>query len=350
MSNEKNCLNPVFDTCVVWTGSDMPFFGIKYGEKYSVAIIKLATALQTYAEKKVSLKCLYTGECDNCTPIVLIPKAVQVIIDKLCALTTNDIENVGNLACLGATTLSPEAAKLLNRPFKSVVQPTSSGASVSFDYMEAIANLPSGHVLGDVSTKVTGTMLKGSSIIADSDKPYLSTTVKSERFPLTVETEINIITPSGNAKLYKNSVITGTEAQEYNGVFEIYDFSSTSEKTFTQTEVNELVAAEVCALKSELDQFKNIDVQNNDCITFASNDIKDIVSGLVAVTKDLCDRIKNLEKVRTTVCDPCGTTQTEKTPEEAIEEVAQKNCSQDEEIAALKQAIDTINEALSVCC
>lgn len=350
MSKDKNCLSPIADSCVIWTGSDMPFFNIIKGETYSYAIIKLAVALQEYVSTEVSLTCLYTGTCDNCSPKVRIPEAVQIIIDKLCALTTNDIVNVGALACLGISSLSPEATKLLNKPIKYKVQPTSTGASVIFDYMDAVKSLPEGHELGSVSTKVTGTVVRGSSIIADSDKSYLSTNVKSERFPLYAVSEINILTPSGNVKLYKTNVISGTEPKDYSSVLDIYDFTEKQSQSFTQTQVNELIAAEVCTLKSEVDQYKNLDVASNECITFSSTDIKDVVSGLVAAVSDICERLSNLETVRTTVCDPCGTTQTEKSPEEAIEEVALKNCSQDEEIELLKVAIETLKEQLSVCC
>jgi hypothetical protein len=350
LSKDKNCLSPIADTCVIWTGNDMPFFGIVKGEAYSYSIVRLAAALQAFVSEEVSLSCLYTGTCDNCSPKVRIPAAVQVIIDKLCILNTSDISNVGNLACLGISSLSPEATKLLNRPIQYVVQPTSTGASVTFDYMEALKNLPSGHEIGSISTKVTGTVVRGSSIIADSDKEYLSTNVKSERFPLYAVSEINILTPSGNVKLYKTNVITGTEPKDYSGVLDIYDFTEKDTQVFTQTQVNELISAELCGLKSEVDQYKNLDVASNECITFSSSDIKDVVSGLVAAVADICDRLTKLETVRTTVCDPCGTTQTEKTPEEAIEEVALKNCSQDEEIELLKQAIETLKEQLSVCC
>ena len=295
MRSETSCLQYTPDSCISWTGPDMPFFGIIKGQKYSTAIISLATTLQEYVEKEVILSCLYTGECDACSPIVKIPEAVQIIINKLCSLTSDDISNVGDLSCLGIKTMSPDAAKLLNRPFKLVVQPNPTGASVSFDHLGALQTLPSNFEVGQIRTRVAGTTVRGSSIIADSNKEYFTTSVKSDRFPLTVETEINILTPSGNVKLSKNAVISGTEANEHAGVFEVYDFSKLSTKEFSQTQVNELVAAEVCSLRSELDQYKNITATSSECVTFASTDIKDIVAALLGAVSSLCDRVKALE-------------------------------------------------------
>lgn len=347
--NNKNCLDPTWDTCVVWTGDDMPFFGIKSGEKYSVAIVKLAQALQDYVEQNVSLKCLYDDTCGNCEPVVRIPAAVEVIIDYLCAFTTDNVTNVGDLECLGNSSLSPDAAKFINTPFRYVVTPSTSGATISFDYLEAVSNIPSGYSLGGVRTKVTGSANNGSTIIGDSNKSYYTTTVKSERFPLNANLEVNVLTPSGNVKLTRNVTITGTESKEYSGVLSINDFSSKDTKVFTQTQVNELVASAVCQVISELDQLKNIDVDSTDCVQFASKDIKDVVSALAGALQDLCDRVKKLETVTTTGpgCGACGESKTAKSPEQAIEECAQTNCSQAEEISQMQEQLTTLAGQLS---
>lgn len=300
MNETKNCLKPVFDTCVTWTNESMPFFGIIYGQKYDVAVHSIATILQQYIEKEVNLKCLYDGTCDNCSQLVQIPEAVQILINKLCSLNSDQIDNVADLHCLGIGTISPDAAKLLNRPIRYSVSPNTDGAAITYDYSDTLKNLPAGFEIGQVQTRVSGTMKNGSSIISDSDKEYFISNVKSDRFPLNVSFEATIITPSGNVRLTRGVTISGTEAKEQTSIMDIHDFTTIDSKKYTQTQVDELITAALCEMRSELDQFKNLGISGLSCISIASGDIKDVVAALVGAVEALCARIEDLEdKVNT---------------------------------------------------
>lgn len=351
MKKTQSCLHFTPDSCILWTGEDMPFFGIAYGNYYNTEIVKLATIVQEWIEREVSLNCLYDNTCGQCAPSVQVPEGLQIVINKLCALTTDDISNVGDLHCIGSTTLSPDAAKLLNRPFTFTVTPNASGALVSYDYSEAISNLPTGYELGKLSTRVRGTMKNGSTIISDSDKSFFTSNVKSDRFPLTAEFEINVVTPSGSVKLVKVATIAGTQDQSQTGVFDVNDFSKTDNIQFTQTDVNELLSAELCSHKSELDQLKNLDIEGCEAIQYPSKDIKAIIG---VVDSTLCeheDRIADLEEpIQYRECDDlCGEHLLEITSQEAWTKITDAMCALQQRVSDLETRL-TLAETKISCC
>lgn len=328
MINCKDCLEEYSDHCVMYTGPSFDRFNIKTDEYYDKVIVDLLNELHNYVSKEVSLHCLYTGECDTCDSEVEIPKAVEVIIDKLCSLTSSDIKYEGSAYCIGESSISGGAVLLLGKSFSYNIQPVINGTSISYDLNEVGKNLPEGYRLSRVNTIVSGKPKLGKSIILESDKLTVGATVANDRFPVNLDIDIRYNTPTGDVKLVRSINIPSAVSGQHTAELSVQDFGSRDNGVHTLESFVDSVAAQVCANRTALESFNNLDLPGCDYLSYNSKKIHDIISYHSSVLCDILERLEALENMTFSIQeDDCGvTTYNGVSPQQAINTLA-STCS-----------------------
>lgn len=302
---KNNCLETHVDKCLLYTGKDFDKLNIKSQQYYDVVIVNLLEELERICEEKVDLACIYTGDCDNCDREVSIPKAVQSIINKLCKLTSSDIEYEGEKYCIGDSSISRGAINLLGKPLKYSVQTSNSGTSISYDLTELTSELDTSYTVGRVNSTISGKNKRGKTLITDSDKQTVGVTVDNDRFPIYVDIDVRVGTSSGDVKLVKRLSIPHPTTGTYTAVMDVKDFGTELGEKFSLESFLEGVTAQVCKNKSELDALKNLDLIGCPNVEYSSTDIKDIISYHSSLICQLYKKIEGLENIPTNTKEPC---------------------------------------------
>jgi len=317
------CIDDTPDGCLLYTGPDFPRFNIKSGEYYNKIIVNFLEEINKYVEQKVQLNCLYNDSCDE----VDIPEAIQIIIDKLCMLTSADIKYTGNKYCIGNKTISGDAVSLLGKHFTYKVEPAITGTSITYDLNEIIKNLPSTHKVGRVNTVISGKPKRGKSIIADTNKPFAGITVENDRFPVNMDVDMRINTPSGDVKMLRTISIPSPMPGSYTAKMNVQDFSTNIAEIWSLESFLEANAAQVCANTVELDSYKNMKLPGCEEIQYVSTDVKDIIAQHSAILCSLIKQLKELNNVSFSITDDkCGDTNYNEDLHGAIN-VLSKSCS-----------------------
>lgn len=304
MSNfcDNGCLSPTTDVCVEYTGPDIDVIGIKGGMYYDEVTVKLANALVEHIEKKVELKCLYDNTCGNCEPFVTIPVAVQSIINKLCALTAEDVAYTGALYCIGDGSMSGEAVKLLGRTFSYTVGVNSVGSSIAYNLTEGTSSLPEGYALGNARVTISGKKKGGKTIISSPNGLVSSVPVENDRYPLNMQVDVDINTPTGTVRMNKNVSIPSPAAASYNTIFDIKDFTSPDTSNLKLGKAVDMIAAQVCANTSYIDQLKNFQLPKSDNFNSGGSGIESAIAALFAAVSGLASEVEAIGESNNNSC------------------------------------------------
>lgn len=346
----KNCLQPVSDYCVQYTGPTIAAVGIENGMWYDQLTVQLANTLADYINTTVNLSCLYDNTCGSCDPDALVPDAVQIIIEKLCSLTTDDFVYTGSMYCIGAGSISAEGSKLTGRGFNYSGSQVGNSTSLAVDLAIATADLPPGHVVSKYRVVVSGKKKKGKTIVLDTDQPTAAVTVDNDRYPLVADVNIRVNTPTGEIDLNQIVSISNPLNTKKTGILYVRDFSRTSPAGLTQSSFNELVAAQVCQNKQDIEQVKNIDIEGCENIQYPSKDFKSVLGVHSSALCDHDGRIEDLEKVKFRECtDSCGENLLDLTPQEAWTKVTDLICEMQSKMTELREELASLKEKMSCC-
>ena len=342
---KNNCLEESVDKCILYTGPDFVKFGIKKGEYYDKVIVDLLTELQRICDETVDLSCLYTGKCDTCEPQVKIPKAVQVIIDKICSLNSSEIKYTGDRYCIGDSSISAGAVRLLGKTFRYDVQPAAIGTAVSYDLTDIISSLPSNYRIGRINTVISGKPKNGKSIILDSDKSTIGANIDNDRFPINLDIDFRVATPSGDVKLVKRLSIPTPLSGSYSASMNVQDFGTEAQEEYSLESFLEGMAGQACANKTELDSLKNIDLPGCEEIQYTSKDIRDIIAQHNSILCSILDRLNSLENVSYSSCSTgCDPTSKTGTAESAINSLASTCCGIISDVQRLSRDVQTLGD------
>ena len=344
------CMEEHSDKCVIYTGPDFPLVNLKYGERYDAVTVDLANKLVEIISQRADLQCLISDTCNTCSPLVPIPEAVQVIINKLCTLTSADIAYTGSMYCIGGQSTSSDAVKLLGRGYQFYVEPAETGTSVGFDLTSAVANLPSGYSIGKVKTIVSGRPKNGSTVIADSSQTAAAVRVENDRFPVALDVQIRLSSPNGSIDMTHTQVIPSASSQSAGVPLMVRDYAQGQALT-TQESFNSLIAAQVCATKTAVEQMHNIQISGCDKISYPNTDVKAIVAVQSSELCDLITRVDSLEKVSYRECsDTCEDNLIDISLQEAIRRQADIICQLQTKIKELEQKVVVLTGKVQVCC
>ena len=326
-----------------YTGKDFPKFNIKSGQRYDKLIVELLNQLTAICEQNVDINCLYVGDCSSKN--VTIPEAVKLIINKLCTLTTKDIKYEGEKYCINNDTISKGGVHLLGRNFNYSVQSVTIGTSIGWDVSDLVNSFPTNYRLAKVNIVVSGKPKAGKTIIIDSNKSTMSVNVDNDRFPLTLDVDLRIATPTGDVKLVKTISIPTPMTGNFNAPLNVKDYGSENEVSTSAESFMEAIARQVCAISTYINNLRGINM--NGCVgnNMTDADIIDIIFQYNSIFCDYNNRLSNLETVTYSGCDnACGTSPVTCSPSTAFNNLSSTACSQASEIAALKREIQTLKD------
>lgn len=341
-----SCLQEVMDGCVRWTGPSIAYFGIVNGDYYDEAMFSFATKVLEFIEaNKVDLDCLGEGR-------VTVPVGLQIAIEKLCNLRDKDVYTTNNLFCLGANT-SSFSASIVNREFNYTVSPANNGTTITYDLSDVKASLPAGYNLASSGVKAYGVYNGGTSLIANTNNASGGFNVANNRFPVSMQVSMRVITPGGEVELHKRISLQASGTGSYNAAFDVNDYSTNYDLGMPQDEFNELVSAEVCTLKVKVDNLRLVQVQDCDNITYPSSEVDEI---LQIHSGKLCEALSRLddigaEKVSYTACDEaCGETTLIQSLQETIDAMNKLICQNVQDISILKSQVQELTQRVISCC
>lgn len=310
MTNCTGCLDPKGDNCLIWTGKSIPEIGIENGKYYDTEIIKLADYVVEFIEQDIELECLYDGSCGTCDRVVKIPQSIKVIIDKICSLTSEDIKYTGPTYCLGST-MSGTALKMAGKKVDYSVNTNVGNSSVSYNLSDVSNNLPDDYELAGLSVVASGKKMRGKSVIKHSKDAVLSVPVENDRFPVNLDINQYVNTPSGQILLTKNISIPSPKAGDYSDTLEVKDYTDTTVNDMTQDDFNDSIASELCNTKQYLDSLREFTIASSTCFNIGGTGVKSVIGALAAAVEGLCQKIDSLEEsikanAGCTGTDPCG--------------------------------------------
>lgn len=351
MSNCLNCDQDCFggevvDKCLVYTGPDCERFGVVSGESYSKAFVSLLKELEKYVDEDISLSCLYDNTCGSCEAIVKVPEAVQKLVDKICSLSSKDISYQGERYCIGDTSISKGALNMLGQSINYTVKPVANGSLLSYDLSGVVNNLPQGYTVSRTSVVVSGKEKGGKTIISDSSENVTGFTVGNDRFPIYVDADLRVNTPSGDVKLLSSMSVGSPVSGTYASNLSVKDFGSNSVE-HTLESFLEGLAAQTCANKQKLETSLTVDLPGCLDIPPGSN-MATILSAQNAAICSLLGCIEDLKNIDYTVSsEGCEPKTVSGTPAEAIKSLSDTNINLSAEIQELRTQLSNIETTQS---
>lgn len=303
---ENVCLDPTTDMCVEYTGPDIDFLGIKKGQKYNEAFVVLANSLSAVLENNVQLKCLYDGSCGTCEPVVNVPKAVEILIDKLCNFNAKDVSYNGSLYCLGEGSTSGEAYKLIGKSFPYSVSLDPIGSSLGYNLEAALGTLPQDYAVGASSVIISGKPKRGRTIIFSSNKRITSLPIENDRYPINMKVNLDVLTPNGSVTLSKNISIPSPIVKDYTAIFDVKDFTNPDNSKVSLDKFNDMIASEVCSLTSYLNTLKSFEIAESESFNVGGPGIESAIGALAGAIQGLYNKIESIEKQMETCCQCCN--------------------------------------------
>lgn len=347
----SGCLGvPVSDECIIWTGQSFETLGIVQNKCYKTNIINLALKLETLInENYADLKGLFTGKGSS---IVKLPIAVQTLIDYILELKSSNIILDSQLYCLGGN-ISTCSAAINNKNFNYSLAPSANGITFTYNTLETLNNLPASIESGKFNIQAQGLIENGSVIIVDSNDKVGGFTIPLNRLPAVVSLNCKLGSSCGDIQLYKRILISSPTNKKFNTTFSLNDFSSSNIEGMTQKSFNELLAAEFCKQREEIEALQTMEIPDCKNITYPDNQISSVVSVISSELCDLKDRVTNVgeEMIKTKGCLPnCKENIEESTLQNWINKTDDNLCQTIDLLGVLEQKIVDIVARLNNCC
>lgn len=345
------CLGPTAHNCVLYTGPDIPFLNVKQGAYYDVLMASLLDALnELITNNYVDLKCLY----DGCGPeTVKLPIAVQKIIDFICQLNTDDVRNKASLFCLSNSSMS--SVDIKNKNIKYSTVGSSQGIVFNYNVAEVIENLPAGYSKGNLKVTARGTMANGTNQIASLSQTSGGITIPLNRMPATVDFELRIAGKEGDVVLTRSVGVTNLVSQDLQ-IVEFYAQGGNSGcgHIVNQTQVNELIAAEVCNLKNAVSALRNLNINSCDKIIIPNNDLNVVINIIISNICTILDALDSIVENTIVSYRECDDNCKERLIEGSIQQVFNymndELCKSKARIGQLEAAVELLQEQMVQCC
>lgn len=261
----NNCdkyTNPVSDQSLVYTGMDIPELDIKSGDSIGSVLPKLISKVM----EAPSLE------------------------DK--TYTSSDIKNEGNLYDLNRNS-SICSSSITDKSFSYVVDVGGAGYNLTYDLAPFISKLPKSLTLSYIDVRVFGKMQMGSTLIGSSQSTSGVIYIPLERTPATIDFQVLLNSSCGTIELSVSVAIFDTG--RFNTTLSLIDRNNIDITGFSQTQTNELLAAEVSKLRAEVGNLKSIKPITTNNVTFPSTDQSAIINTLTSKLDETIEKVKNIE-------------------------------------------------------
>lgn len=293
---DSKCLSPHYDKCVVYTGSDNTTLGISSGSSYADVMKQMVDSLHSLHSDDIDISKLSNSPEEKTT----IKGAIGAVIDKLSSLSADSIKIDDSFSGLFS---SGDGVKLQGRNINYSVASNAQTSNLTLDLSHATGADISGYKLADINTKITGTPKNGRSVIIDTDKPVISTTVGYDRYPLKVETKIRYNTPNGTVDLAHSNVIDSPVSSDFIYPMEVQDFTSSVSRSLA--EMVTVLAKELRTVTLKMNELNNMTITGGESINYPSNNISSVLNTHSALHSATEKRLAALENVA--VKDVTGT-------------------------------------------
>lgn len=351
------CTQLISDACLRYEGEAKKCLNLREGSFddpvfYREAFDALADKFCEFLENNnVDPSCLYDRSGSTSVPV---KEAVELLISKVCSLSTDDISATASSYAVGANS-SICGAKLLNRGIEWSTTNYEAGIRFTYNFSNAASNLPPDYIVNNVNVKAIGKS-SGSvnTIFANSDKRSGGFNITPNRLPVQVEATLNIDTPCGQVSLSKTIGLSSAQEGSFTTPLNVLDTASTTNfggKNLTK--YLEEQSSQISINKNEIDSLKDISVQGCDNVQYPFNDIHTVVQVQGAKVCESLYRLDNIgeETILLTDCDDnCGLNTYESTLQKALDRMSEIMCKNQERIAALEDRVRELELTVASCC
>lgn len=347
----SSCAENVADSCIVWTGASIPILKIEKGKAYSTNIVNLANELVKVVEATANLKCLFNG-CGEVE--VDIPTAVQILIDKICEISTDDIINKSSMNCISGGASSAESTYFLGRNSLISTSPTATGGNFVYDATEVTSGLPDEYTISRVNVTVRGNQINGNSLVASSNSPQGIIAIPNQRYPALAEIGITANTPSGIVQLTQTIALVSS-ATQINSLYEfdIVDYGGAGTTALNLTTAISNMAATICQTKTDVNTLKNIQISDTEFLKFPSKKRDAVVGVIVAELDEVIDDVSkpgNFKVFGKLCSEGCGDTTVEQSLQAVLDGYGQTVCNLVAQVNEMIIRINTLEARVRVCC
>lgn len=253
------------DKGLVYTGPNIDTLDIKSGDSYASVLPKMLNE-------------------------IMKPKEVNER-----SYTSSDIKNEGNLYDLNRNS-SLCSAEIVNKNFVYSVESNTSGYSFNYNLSTFTSALPSGMTISYIDIRAFGTSQMGSTLVASAKDPSGGFFITPDRMPVTVEFDIMVSSKCGTIQL--NRSVGTFEKGNFNTSLNITDSNKLDTKGFSQTQTNELLAAEVSKLRADIENLKSVNTFDTDNIKYSGDKTtSSVVNTLTAKVDETIEKVKKLEEI-----------------------------------------------------
>lgn len=172
------------------------------------------------------------------------------------------------------------ASKIVSRDFEYNLNVGASNSSFSWDLMDIVSELPTGYELGTARVKATGKNNGSGTTVFDSTKLSAAQSIGLDRYPVTVDLNLRIVTDCGNVDMTKKVYLAAPIQQDTNRVFmmvndllpgSLEDLSLTTQldmlETNVQTNTQRIVSFETLSIDGVTQDIKQVVSQHDQSIT-----------------------------------------------------------------------------------
>lgn len=282
----KGCATSLGDKCVQYTGDDIPELGIKRGMFLDEVIFKMGMGLVSLLTQKVSLNSLADG--GDSDAVVSIAEGLQMAINKFSNLSTDDIAYKSNIPAVSSGAAAPLMGKTLQ--YNTLKSPQ--GTSFGWDLTQDLQGLPDGYRVMRTRAVGSGSELNGKTLLFDSNKANDIYNIGNDRFPLSVNMEVDIRTPEGDVKLQKTAFISAPESNSYVQNYEVID---NTVKVANATNLTNL--AEMLQKQSDLHTSKLSNIENVKVSGISGTGLQTVLGQIKNATDTQAEEIKTLKEI-----------------------------------------------------
>ena len=285
------CSPKVFSGCVNYTGignGDLGIPGWEEADNLSIDFVvdTQGLAISEYIQRNlVNVAALGLRNSDP-------GPAIEAMAHRLLGLSTENITNTSDLSCLG---MAPNAYA---RPLQDLklafsMNPNSSGGFYSYDFGNKLGALPPDYVLVASETIVSQhNSVGGYTTVLSSAGTNGGITLKPDNFPAVAEHKMIFSTPGGLVHLKKSVGISSSNAIEGQDEFEISGLTSIGMHGPKQSDVNRIIASEICGLKNKMARYSEFSFTGCEDMKYPSKGIEAVVT---VHDGKICDILQTLK-------------------------------------------------------
>lgn len=234
---------------VEYTGDGSKLLGIKRGDSADAVIDKLISVVEKIWQ--------IGSECESCGDNTNITDVFNDVYRQLGDMSTGNIKHEGGIGDLTKTVLSADASALADRNVQFDVVPADGGADITVDLSQITTKLPQDNVVTKSNIVVSGKQdSTGSTTIFNTSNKYASTKVPLDRFPLTVQANVVVNTPSGDVNLNRTFQVQAGDGMDNLRTMDVKDTTAPEKSVLTTKDVLNVIADAVKANTVDITNLK----------------------------------------------------------------------------------------------